>query len=134
MCANPSPRRGRCRAAKPRDGWGDRTALGLSPAFQNVSHELVLQEYDLSVDELDAGLTDGGGDGQIDAIYVLVNGVALALEEEPEIPDKGPLEIDIVIVQSKNTTGFEENSLKIIRTTIADLFNLQKSYNQFISN
>lgn len=49
----------------------------LSEAFENVANTLVLEPYDLSIDEIDAGVTDGGGDGQIDAMYVIVNGNAL---------------------------------------------------------
>ena len=51
--------------------------LGLktADAFLAVTAELLLQEHDLGLDEIDAGITDGGGDGQIDAMYVLVNGV-----------------------------------------------------------
>ncbi len=74
----------------------DLGTIDKSEAFENVVNMLVLEPYDLSVDEIDAGVTDGGGDGQIDAMYVLVNGTALAGEEDEEIPEKGPIEIDIL--------------------------------------
>ena len=63
-------------------------------------------------------------------MYVLVNGVLLNGEESEKIPDKGPLEISIVLLQAKFSDGFEENVLKIIRTTIGDLFDLGKKYDQ----
>jgi hypothetical protein len=65
-----------------------------SKAFEMVVNALLMGSFDLSVDEIDAGNTDGGGDGQIDAMYVIVNGVALTEEdlENRTIPEKGPLE------------------------------------------
>jgi hypothetical protein len=54
--------------------------LGLtdrSEAFESIVNSLVLDSYDLSVDEIDSGITEGGGDGQIDAMYVLANSVLL---------------------------------------------------------
>jgi hypothetical protein len=108
------------------------STLGSSKAdaFLSLVTELLVQEYDLSLDEMDTGITDGSGDGQIDAMYVLVNGALLNGEEIDGIPDKGPLEIDIVLVQAKFTDGFEENILKIIRTTVGDLFDLGRLYAQ----
>ncbi|KAF2989011.1 hypothetical protein OGR47_15040 [Methylocystis sp. MJC1] len=47
--------------------------LGLtdkSEAFANIANSLLLEPFDLSVDEIDAGDTDGNGDGQIDALYI----------------------------------------------------------------
>lgn len=106
----------------------DLGTTNLDAAFMSVAHEQVLHRFDLSKDDIDAGLTDGGGDGQIDAMYVLVNGSSFVGEEGEEIPDKGPLDVDLIFIQSKNTKGFEENPLKIIRTTVADLLDLSKKY------
>jgi hypothetical protein len=103
-------------------------ALNQSEAFLDVVTELILQDHDLSIDEIDAGITDGSGDGQIDAMYVLVNGALMDAEGSQKIPEKGPLEIGITLIQAKFTEGFEENVLKIIRTTIGDLFDLSKQY------
>jgi len=104
----------------------------LDAAFMSVAHEQVLQRFDLSIDEIDAGLTDGGGDGQIDAIYILVNGSSMTGEEGEELPDKGPLDVDLILIQSKNAAGFEENPLKIIRSTVRDLLDLSKAYDGYI--
>ena len=103
-----------------------------SEAFENLAVTLLLTPYDLSVDEIDAGMTDGSGDGQIDAMFVLVNGSVLSGEEIDEIPEKGPLEIDIIIIQAKLTDSFAENPLKIIRGTVSDLCNLSSSYAAYL--
>jgi ribosomal protein L21 len=101
-----------------------------SKAFEMVVNTLLMSPYDLSVDEIDAGNTDGGGDGQVDAMYVLVNGHAMTEEdmENKTIAEKGPLEIEIILIQSKYTNSFEENPLKSVRSTVADLLDLSKDY------
>jgi hypothetical protein len=104
-----------------------------SEAFENVANTLILEDYDLSVDEIDAGITDGNGDGQIDAMYVIVNGTVLSGEDDEEIPEKGPVEVDIIIIQSKNTDGFAEGPIRSIRTTVSDLINLTQNYETYLT-
>jgi hypothetical protein len=105
-----------------------------SKAFELVVNTLLMGPFDLSVDEIDAGNTDGGGDGQIDAMYVIVNGVALSEEdlENKTIPEKGPLEIELILIQSKYANAFEENPLKSVRSTVSDLLDLGKDYSQLV--
>ena len=108
--------------------------LGLTDvtkAFEVVVNNLIMTPYDLGVDEIEEGSTDGGGDGQVDAVYVLVNGHALTEEDmnNKAIPSKGPLEVEIIFIQSKYTDSFEENPLKSVRNTIRDLLDLSKDYN-----
>lgn len=104
-----------------------------SEAFENLAVTLLMIPYDLSVDEIDAGITDGNGDGQVDAMFVIVNGATLSGEETDEVPEKGPLEIDIVIIQSKKSDSFAENPLKSIRGTVNDLLDLNKQYAEYLS-
>ncbi len=102
----------------------------VSKAWELVVNALIMAPFDLSVDEIEAGITDGGADGQIDAMYVIVNGMVLSDDsiESKAIPEKGPLEIHIVMIQSKYTDSFEENPLKSVRATVKDLFSLSKDY------
>lgn len=102
--------------------------------FENIANSLILEPFDMSVDEIDSGVTDGSGDGQIDAMYVIVNGSPLTGEDDEEIPEKGPFELDILLIQSKNTDSFEENPLKSIRTTVADLVDLNRKYESYFPN
>ena len=105
--------------------------IDTSKAFESVTNSLILDKYDLTVDDIDAGITDGSGDGQIDSMYIIVNGNPLSENEDDDedmIPSKGPLDIDIVMIQSKNTDSFEENPLKMIRTTVSDLIDLKRDY------
>lgn len=105
-----------------------------SEVFEGLVNSLILSSYDLTIDEIEDGDTDGSGDGQIDAMYVIVNGSVLTDEEEDKLPDKGPLEIDIIITQTKFVDGFGENPLKIIRSTAQDLLDLKKEYGSYLTN
>ncbi len=104
-----------------------------SEAFESVANTLILEPCDLSIDEIDAGDMDGNGDGQIDALYIIVNGTVLCNDDGKEIPEKGPLEIDIIIIQSKNVDGFAETPLKSIRTTVSDLIDLKGDYSEYMT-
>lgn len=77
-----------------------------SEAFESIVNNLVLDTYDLGVDEIEAGITEGSGDGQIDAMYIIVNGISLIREDNDDISPKGPLEIDVVFIQAKHVYSF----------------------------
>ncbi|MER8626003.1 AIPR family protein [Mesorhizobium sp. M1143] len=105
-----------------------------SEAFENIVNGLVLEPFDLNVDEIETGITDGNGDGQIDAMFVLANGTLLSSENADELPPKGPIEIDVALIQAKNTNGFEETPLKLIRSTVADLLKLDQPYPKYLAS
>ena len=50
-----------------------------SEFFQMFVAEQTLKDHDLGYDELEAGIVDGGNDGGIDAMYVLVSRASQAL-------------------------------------------------------
>ena len=43
-------------------------------AFEYLSFEQILKDYDLSRDELESGSVDGRNDGGIDGFFILING------------------------------------------------------------
>lgn len=49
--------------------------------FEFFTAEQILKDFDLSADEIESGLVGDGGDGGIDAIYLLVNGELV--QEDP---------------------------------------------------
>ena len=106
----------------------------LDVAFMSIANEYLMLDYDLSIDELESGDTDGGLDGQIDAMFVIVNGALYAGDLGEDIPPKGPLDVQIVIIQSKNSDSFQANPLTIIRSTVNDLFDLSKTYGEYLPN
>src|SRR5690606_12366959 len=87
------------------------------------SSEQVLKDFELSYDELKNGIVEGGSDGGIDSIYTFINGELL--EEDSDYTGlKKDIVIDLVILQSKNTNGFSEESMNKFIASAQDLLNL----------
>ena len=96
-----------------------------SSFFEFFTAEQVLKDFDLSYDEIESGLVGGGQDGEIDGIYLFVNG-----ELVQDDPDYGHLKkditLDLIIVQSKTRSGFQETPIERFITVSDDIFDLSK--------
>jgi len=100
--------------------------------FNLFSCEQVLKDFDLSYDELKDGIVEGGGDGGIDTIYTFINGELL--EEDTDYTGlKKEIVIDLIIVQSKNTSGFSEEAMNKFNSSAEDLLNLSNDLDSFKS-
>ena len=97
--------------------------------FEYFVADQVLKDFDLSVEEMKAGLVDGGGDGGIDGIYVFVNGHLLAEDSELDRFRK-EVAIEVVCIQAKHVDGFAEDSLNRLRSSAENLFDLSKPLNK----
>ena len=97
-----------------------------SEFFELFTAEQVLKDADLSYDEIDSGLVGDGGDGGIDAIYVLVNGELV--HEDPDYAHlKKNVTLDLVIVQAKTSPGFQETPIERFLTASEDILDLSKT-------
>ncbi len=85
-----------------------------------------MKDFELSYDELEEGIVDNSGDGGIDAIYTFVND-ELIQRDTDLIDGKRKSNIDIYIIQSKNTNGFSETPIEKCNSSAIDLFDLSKS-------
>lgn len=91
--------------------------------FNLFSSEQILKDFELSYDELNNGIVEGGSDGGIYAIYTFINGELL--EEDTDYTSlKKDIVIDLVIIQSKNTSGFAEEPMNKFISSAQDLLNL----------
>lgn len=91
--------------------------------FNLFACEQILKDFELSYDELNDGIVDGGNDGGIDAIYTFINGELL--EEDTDYSKlKKEIVIDLVLIQSKNTNGFAEEPINKLIASVQDLLNL----------
>lgn len=91
--------------------------------FELFTAEHILKDLDLSYDEIKSGIIDGGGDGGIDSMYLLINGENI--EEDTELDKfKGDISIELYIIQSKTSDGFKEEALQKLLSSAEDLFNL----------
>jgi hypothetical protein len=103
--------------------------------FERFVSDQVLKNYDLSYDEIDSGIVDGGDDGGIDAIYLLINGEPINIDSD--VSDfKRNIKIDLFLFQAKATNSFSHTSVGKLTISCKDLLNfavpiptLQKLYN-----
>lgn len=98
--------------------------------FEIFSAEQILKDYDLSYEEIEAGLVGGGGDGGIDAVYILVNGELV--QEDTELPTSKNVILDLILIEAKTTDSFAETAVNRFITTTQDLLNLSKNLDSLV--
>lgn len=83
-----------------------------SKYFEFLAASQVLKDCDLSDEEIESGLTGGGGDGGCDGVYLFYND-SLVSEEFVESFSSNPREatLKMYIVQAKNEMGFGEDAI-----------------------
>ena len=93
--------------------------------FHIYSTEQILKDYDLNYEEIEKGITEGGGDGGIDGIYTFVNGELIQSIDDLIDTKKNAL-LELIIIQSKFTNGFTETAIEKCNSSAIDLFDLSK--------
>lgn len=97
-----------------------------SDFFELFSAEQTLKEYDLTYEEIKAGLSGGGNDGGIDGFYTLLNGDLLSEDDDPPSPRRGH-HLAVVMVQAKRTAGFAETPVERFLTATQAIFDLSRN-------
>lgn len=101
-----------------------------SKFFELFASEQILKDIDLSWDELEEGIVGAGGDGGIDSIYFFINGTLI--HEDTDFSNfKGDINFLLYIIQAKRTSGFSEDALHRLRSSISDLLNLSNDIKSF---
>lgn len=98
--------------------------LSESDYFEIFVTELLLRNFSLSYDEIDAGVVGGGNDGGIDTIYAFV-------DDELVAPDSIFVDgktIEMVAIQAKRSTSFSESAMKSLISTFHDLLDLETDF------
>jgi AIPR protein len=93
--------------------------------FELFSAEQILKDFDLSYEEIESGLVGDGGDGGIDGIYLFVNG-ELVQEDADYAHLRRNISLDLFIIQSKTSLGFQETPIERFITASDDIFDLSK--------
>ena len=96
--------------------------------FELFAAQLIMKKYDLDDNDIYDGLTDGGNDGGCDGIYLFVNGEYVQDEAIDTSKYKKGVTIELHIIQSKNTTGFSENTIMKWKTFAENVLNLESDY------
>src|SRR5260370_11812460 len=97
-----------------------------SEFYERFVSEQWLKNYDLSDDEIEAGIVDGGNGGGIDAIYLLINGELIKIDTDIS-EFKRNIRIDLVVIQAKVTNGFSETSIDRLISSTDELLNFSLS-------
>ena len=85
--------------------------------------EYVLRDADLSDEEIKSGWVGGSDDGGIDGIFFFINRVLIQEETDPPLP---AISVDLIIIQAKNSGGFEETAVEKIHTFTRDLLDYNR--------
>lgn len=95
--------------------------------FEVFCAEQILKDFDLTYDELQAGIVDGAYDGGIDSAYAFVNGEIIC-EDFDVTPFKKDARIELHIIQSKTSGGYGEDPINRLISTTRNLLKLDANY------
>ena len=85
--------------------------------FQIYCADVVLVDFDLSNEEIESGIIDGSQDGGIDAAYLFVNR-RLWIDDFEYSSLRSPIDIELILIQSKNQDSFKESPVDKISTSL----------------
>jgi hypothetical protein len=98
--------------------------------FEAFVVEQVLKEFDLTADEIESGLAGGTRDGGIDGLYTFVNG-ELVQEDFNQTGLKKSVLIEVVVIQTKTSNGFDEGTIDKLMASTGHLFALANNLDEF---
>ncbi|OCX66347.1 hypothetical protein BFP70_05620 [Thioclava sp. SK-1] len=97
--------------------------------FEAFCAEQATKEYELSYEEIQAGIVDGEHDGGIDSFYTFLDGECVGEEVGFTLPKKSA-ELEVVIIQSKSTSGFSETPIDKMISSLRRLLSLSQDFNE----
>jgi AIPR protein len=95
---------------------------GIEEFFEYFSAECVLYEMNIGTDKIQQGNVDGTGDGGVDSFYCFLNDELVSDKDKSTNPVRN--KIDIFIIQSKYTNGFQLMPVSLLGDAIATILNL----------
>ncbi|MBX8466920.1 AIPR family protein [Deinococcus sp. RIT780] len=90
--------------------------------FEFFCAKSILFDYKLEIEDISEGIIDGYGDGGIDAFYAFHNDELI--NSQYACCHKRDNNVDIVIIQSKNTNSFKEDAVLKIKEAVKMIFDL----------
>ncbi len=92
--------------------------------FEYYCIDQFLRQYDLGDSQLKSGMTGGGNDGGVDALYMFVNGELI--DAESELDPKTSNSIKILLMQIKEGDGFSPTAVDKLGFFVDDLLDLTR--------
>ncbi|MCL1488228.1 MAG: AIPR family protein [Marinobacter sp.] len=102
-----------------------------SEFFEFYSAVQILKEYELSYDEIKAGLAGKSLDGGADSVFTFVNGDLIKEDSDVKEKYKKNPDIELVIIQSKKENGFGEDALLKFSRLSKNLLDLEFDRKEF---
>ena len=94
--------------------------LKADDAFELFCADVILTTHDPSIEDISDRIVDGSQDGGIDSVFIYVNGVLVA--EDTDLGNfKFPVEVELVVIQSKNEGNFKEGPVDKIAASLPEL-------------
>jgi hypothetical protein len=98
--------------------------------FEIYSASEILKDYDITYDDIMYSIVGNGGDGGFDSIFTFVNG-ELQKEDTELNTQIRKNHIELVVIQSKTSPTFKEDTIIKFRETVQDLFDLSNDISKF---
>ncbi|MEQ7802136.1 AIPR family protein [Pedobacter sp. ASV1-7] len=90
-------------------------------AFEYFAIEQIMKDFDLTTDEVLAGLVDGKNDGGIDGFYILVNG-HLVTDPNSFFWPKSNSDLEVFVITCKHGDTFKQAPLDNIAASLTEIF------------
>lgn len=99
-----------------------------SETFELFALTQVTKTYNLSFESIQSSIVDGGNDGGIDSIMVLIDDfIPESIDDLSDIKFTRKTSVTLLISQCKKENSFKESALDKLITSLPELFNLEKS-------
>ncbi|MCW2265245.1 hypothetical protein M2305_001192 [Gluconobacter cerinus] len=96
--------------------------------FELYSASQLLKDYEVTYSDIEYSIVGGGNDGGIDSIYVFLNGELI--KEDSEYTKNGKnSKIEVILIQSKTSKSFKEDSVVKFNEVTRDLFDISTDLN-----
>lgn len=99
--------------------------------FEFYSAVQILKEYELSYDEIKAGIAGKSLDGGADSVFIFVNGDLIKEDSDVKEKYKKNPDIELVIIQSKRENGFGEDAFLKLSRLCKNLLDLEFKRQKF---
>ena len=103
----------------------------LNNYFEHFVASQVLKDFNLSDEEIDNGNTGGGNDGGCDNLYVFLNSELVTIDQIEGLNATKGSYLDFFILQSKNTTSFNEQTISNWKNVSNNLLNMSNQLNNY---
>ena len=102
--------------------------LGAADFFEIFAAEQATKDFELSYEEIQAGIVDGEHDGGIDSFFTFLNGECIGEEVNFPIPKKSA-DLEVIVLQSKSAAGFSETPIDKLISSLTRLLSLSQDFN-----